>query len=84
MKIATPNINHVAFRNDLLALLNQHAGTLDATEMLALAAHTTGQLIAFQDQRRITPEMAMKCVADNIEQGNREAMSGLDAAKGRA
>lgn len=75
---------HHAFRADLLDLLDKHAGRLDATDMLALAAHVVGQLIALQDQRKVSPQTAMECVSLNIELGNREAMSGLDAAKGRA
>ena len=36
------------FRGALRALLNKHAGALDASEMMALAAYTTGQITASQ------------------------------------
>lgn len=57
---------------------------MSAQEMLALSAHLVGQIIAMQDQRTVTPEMAMKIVARNIEQGNQEAVDGLSAPAGRA
>lgn len=75
---------HTVFRNDLVAVLKKHGDTLTAPEMLALASHLVGQLVALQDQRTVTPEMAMKLVADNIEQGNQEAIDGLLDTKGSA
>lgn len=75
---------HLAFRDDALALLRKHAGALDGKEMLAMAAHLVGQVIAFQDQRAITPALAMQIVAKNIERGNIEVMEKLMSAKGTA
>ena len=48
---------------------------MSAADVLALLAHTAGACIAWQDQRKMTPEMAMSLVADNIQAGNREAMA---------
>lgn len=76
-KAPTPAM--VAFRDDLLALLNKHAGALDAPEMMALAAYTTGQIMAMQDARRWTPALVMEVVAKNIEAGNAQAIA--DAGK---
>lgn len=70
-----PTDRHRAFRDDMIAVLKKHAGDLDATDMLALAAHLVGQLVAMQDQRKYTPPIIMEMVGENIEQGNREAMA---------
>ena len=75
---------HQQFRNDVVDLLNKHAGHLSAEEMLALAAHLTGQVIALQDQRTMTPERAMKIITSNIEQGNEEAMAEIKNPVGSA
>ena len=81
-KIVQPSPLHIAFRSDLLALLDKHAGKLDASEMLALAAHAIGQIVAFQDQRKMTPDMALSLISRNIEQGNREAMNAMSKTEG--
>lgn len=72
-KAPTPDME--AFRNDILAVLNKHAGTLDASEMMALAAYTTGQIMAMQDARKWSPAMALDVVAKNIEAGNAQAIA---------
>ena len=79
-----PTAKHEAFRSDCLALLNKHAGALDATEMLALASHMVGQIVAMQDQRKVTPNRAMEIVARNIEQGNGEVLAELGKSAGTA
>lgn len=82
-RIARPE-HEVAFQ-DVHALLAKHADKLTAAEMLAVAANLVGKLIAFQDQRRMTPEEAMKIVRLNIEEGNRQAVEHLrDNAVGSA
>ena len=82
--IKEPTAAHRAFRDDVLALLNKHAGKLDAMEMLALGAHLVGQLVAMQDHRKVTPAMAMDLVGKNIEQGNGEVLAQLDHPAGSA
>lgn len=77
VKTVLPEARHRAFRDDLLALLREYAGELEATEMLALSAHIVGQIIALQDQRTMTSTLAMEIVAHNIIQGNIEAMAEL-------
>src|SRR5579863_2172809 len=72
-----PEAKHVAFRDDLVAVLRKHGRTLTAAEILALAAHLVGQLVALQNQNTMTPERAMKIVAANIEQGNKEVTDDL-------
>lgn len=77
MKIE-PTAQHRAFRDDVLAVLNKHAGALDAAEMMALAAYTVGQIMAMQDARKWTPALAMDVVAKNIELGNAHAITDAD------
>lgn len=74
-KTKAPTVQMEAFRNDLLAVLNKHAGALDASEMMALAAYTTGQIMAMQDARKWTPALAMEVVAKNLEAGNAQAIA---------
>ncbi len=73
---------HQQFRDELIAVLRKHGDKISAMEMLALASHLVGQIIAMQDQRTVTPDMAMKIVSQNIEQGNREVLDGLGASSG--
>jgi len=77
-----PSAEHHAFRTDAIALLDKHAGHLDKKEMLALAAHLVGQIIAMQDQRTMRPDMAMEIVARNIEVGNAEVLANLSKSQG--
>jgi hypothetical protein len=75
---------HQEFRNDVVAVLRKHAGHLSAEEMLALAAHLTGQVIALQDQRTMSPQRAMEIVIANLEAGNDEAMAEVQNPLGTA
>ncbi|OGT55454.1 MAG: hypothetical protein A3E01_09085 [Gammaproteobacteria bacterium RIFCSPHIGHO2_12_FULL_63_22] len=75
MKTKAPTPDHEAFRIDLIAVLNKHAGALDASELLAIAAYTTGQIMAMQDALKWTPDLAMEVVARNIEAGNAQAIA---------
>jgi hypothetical protein len=78
-KMKQPGPQHQAFRDDLLASMNKHAGALDSSEILALAAYTTGQIMAMMDARVWTPAKAMEIVSRNIEAGNAQAIA--DAIK---
>lgn len=78
--IVLPEQKHSAFRDGLVALLREHEANLSKREMLALASHLVGQLIAMQDQRTTTPAVALQIVSENIEQGNREVIEGLTLA----
>ena len=79
-----PTAAHRAFRDDTIMLLKKHAGNLDAKEMLALAAHLVGQIIAMQDQRTVSREIALEIVTRNIEVGNAEVLSELGKSAGAA
>lgn len=81
MKSKMPSAQHQAFRDDLIAALRKHE-RLKPDEMLAVAAYFVGQLIALQDQRSMTPAMAMELVATNIEAGNIHAQQEVQSAEG--
>lgn len=81
MKNHKPNPVHRAMRDDLLAVIRKHGAKLEAVEILALAAHLVGQLIALQDQRTMTRDMVMQIVGANIEQGNQEAVGKLTSER---
>lgn len=72
-----PTAAHLAFRNDALEVLRKHGALLPAPDMLAMASHMVGQIIAMQDQRKMTREMALKILMQNIEQGNSEVINSL-------
>lgn len=84
MKFAIPEEKHKEFREDIIALLRKYGSKLAAHEMLAIAAHVVGQLIALQDQNTMTSEMAIKLVLKNMEHGNLDAIKQLDNSGGRA
>lgn len=76
-KSAAPSPEHLAYRKAIEQAMRDHGATLRADELLAVTAHLVGQLIALQDQRVMTPAMAMEIVQTNLEQGNREVIDGL-------
>jgi hypothetical protein len=81
MKSYKPTPEVVAFVNDLKAAIGRHQ-QLTPDMMLAGASQLVGNLIALQDQRKMTPEMALALVQSNIEVGNREAMAEVLGASG--
>ena len=83
MKTVKPSTAHRRFRDGMIAVMREHQ-ELSSMEMLALASHFVGQLVALQDQRRVTPSMAMELVARNIEEGNQSAIGDLMNPGGQA
>lgn len=81
MKSIKPTKEQTAFRDALIAILRKHEN-LRPDEMLAVASYFVGQLVALQDQRKMTPDMAMQIVASNIEAGNQHAMAEVMSAGG--
>lgn len=75
---------HEVAYQDLCALVNKHADRLSALELLAVAANMLGKLVALQDQRKVTPSMAMEVVAQNIEHGNQQVLAQIAQSKGSA
>jgi methanogenic corrinoid protein MtbC1 len=82
MKLVSPTAKHTACRDAMINAIRNEAADMDAAEILAIAAYTVGQLIALQDQRKMTPAQAMDIVAKNIEAGNAWAMQEVLSAKG--
>lgn len=72
MKTYEPKPEHKKFMDDLKA---QMPADMPAQEILAITSQFVGQLIALQDQRVMSPEQAMQLVGQNIEIGNRAAIS---------
>jgi hypothetical protein len=83
MRTTPPTAEVIAFVNDLKAVIGRHTN-LSAQEMLAGASQLVGNLIGLQDQRTMTPDMAMEVVAANIETGNETVIEGLMDTKGAA
>lgn len=75
---------HKAFNDDVKAVLRKYQDQLTAEEMLALASHLVGVLLALQNQHTMTKEQAIEIMQSNIEAGNQEAMIPLLNSKGNA
>ena len=75
---------HEIAYQDIVALVRRHAEHLSSVEMLAIAANMLGKLLAYQDQRSMTPTAAMEIIIQNIEEGNRQAITEVTNSKGRA
>lgn len=76
IKSIKPSSAQTAFRDDMVAALRKHQH-LPPDEMLAVASYFVGQLVAMQDQRKLTPAMAMQIVGSNIEAGNQHVIAEL-------
>lgn len=65
---------HTTLRGELLQLYKKYGDqhNLTPAEILAIAAHTVGGILALQNPQRISPHDAMQLVLKNIEQGNKE------------
>lgn len=79
MKRVEPTSDQRAFRDELIAVLRKYP-QLRPDEMLAVASYFVGQLVAMQDQRKLTPSMAMAIVGQNIEAGNAQVLKELTGA----
>lgn len=84
MKTKIAESRHEEFNAAMKGVLAQFQDKLTGLEMLAVASHLVGVLIAVQDQRTVTQDMAMELVARNIEAGNAEAIGSLLKSEGSA
>lgn len=80
LNMAKPQ-HEIAYQ-EIVALVNKHAGHLDSIEMLAVAANALGKMIALQDQRKWSGPQVMEIVAQNIEYGNKQVLDQLMQSKG--
>lgn len=77
MSVHLAKPEHEVAYQDLCQLVNKNADKLNPLELLAVAANMLGKLIALQDQRKTSPDMAMKVVCANIEHGNQSVIAEL-------
>ena len=77
IKLAQTKPDHEVAYQELCALVNRHSQSVTAIELLAIASNMVGKLIALQDQRVISSDMAMEIVVKNIEHGNQEVLQSL-------
>jgi hypothetical protein len=75
---------HQTFKRDLDKLLKKHIGRLSAQDLLAVASQVVGMIVALQDQRTMTPDMAIAIVIENIQVGNTSVVMNLNKTKGSA
>ena len=73
---------HTQMNEDLRRILLKHKDKLTPMEMLAVASHFVGVLIALQDQNTMTGDMIMVMVQYNIEEGNKAALKRLEPQEG--
>ncbi|MDR3562028.1 MAG: hypothetical protein P4N59_11420 [Negativicutes bacterium] len=79
VEIAKPA--HEVLYQDLVKLMRKNAGNITSLEMLAIASNLVGKLVAMQDQRTVTREIAMETVAKNLEAGNQHVIAQLTNSK---
>jgi hypothetical protein len=84
MSVQQAKPEHEVVYQDLCALVSKNAGKLTPLEILAIAANMVGKLVAMQDQRKISPTLAMETVAKNIEMGNKQVLDQLAQSGGPA
>lgn len=84
-QILASQAHEVAFQ-DVCDLVQRHISDgVSALELLAIASNLVGKIIAFQDQRQVTPARAMRIVEFNIEIGNQQALERIRGeSSGRA
>lgn len=68
---------HREMHRRIVRFLADITSEMPAVEVLAIAAHIVGQLIALQDQRVMSPNQALDLVASNIDLGNAAAIREL-------
>lgn len=84
MSVRRAKPEHEVAYQDLCALMNKHADKISAIELLAVASNMLGKLLAMQDQRVTSVDLAKETMVRNIEQGNQQAVEQLMKSKGRA
>ena len=82
LRLVSPTPEMQAARLAMLDAVRSYADAIGGVGLLACAAYTVGQLIALQDQRKLTPDMAMQLVNENIVAGNQAVVGALASAGG--
>lgn len=66
---------HEELRQGIVAVMKEHeVRGMSGQEILAVLSYTIGQMVAFMDPEKVTPEEAMDLVTRNIEAGNQDAI----------
>lgn len=65
-----PRFSHLDFNKDMQAVIEKHKHILNPADMLALAAHLVGWLMALQDEQHVSEQAAMEMIAKNMQIGN--------------
>ena len=84
MAVVTAKPEHEVLYQDLVKLVAKNADKMTALEVLAVAANMIGKLVAMQDQRTVTKELAIEIIRHNIEMGNQHVLDELQKSQGRA
>lgn len=82
MNPRAPSAAALSARDSLMEALRPHVANMDPLEILAVLSYTVGQLVAMQDQRSVTPEIAMQVVSENLAAGNAAMIDGLLGSTG--
>ena len=86
MTIHVAKPEHEIAYQDLAAWMKKHSDQhgLSSMELLAVFANALGKVIALQDQRKVTPQMAMEVITTNMQMGNQQAIEQFDNTEGSA
>lgn len=82
MASSKPSEDMKAFISELRSTVDRHREKLPGQHLLAGLAHVTGMLVALQDQRVMTPDIAMKVVQANMVEGHKTALKRVMSAGG--
>jgi flagellar hook assembly protein FlgD len=77
MKAEMAKPEHEVAFSDLVALVQKHSEKMTSLELLAVASNMVGKIVALQDQRTTTAEVAMEVVVRNVQQGNQDVVNQL-------
>lgn len=84
MKTRESTQDHKEFNDAMIDAIRPFQHRLRPDEMLAIASHLVGAILAMQDQRIMNRDKAMTIVINNIELGNKRAIEELLDSKGTA
>jgi hypothetical protein len=70
MKSVSPSTVHQEFYNAMEEVLVKFQHKVNPIEMLVLLSQLVGALVGVQDQRVLTPQMALDIIMRNMEVGN--------------
>ena len=84
MKRMEPGDADKRLHADIAALIKRHLSPDTSDRVLAIASQVVGQVLAMQDQRKMTKDMALQIVMENIEAGNQAVIASLQNTKGSA